>query len=83
MFNNWSLKKHFLGSSLISFSVGLFVYLLIKPSNSVSAVGIIISKDPSAIYNYLGTDFGFNLVIVISLLVFIFAMNSYKFLNDK
>lgn len=83
MFDKWNLRKHILGSSLLSFSVGLFVYFLIKPSNLSSTIGIITGEGLSAIYAHLETNFGFHLVIVISLLVFIFAMNCYKLLKDK
>ena len=77
MFNNWNLKKHILMSSIISVCVAVFTFLVLKPVSLASSIGIITAVDkngPSAIY----TNFGFNLVVVLSLLTFVFLMSSYN-----
>jgi hypothetical protein len=82
MFNNWNLKKHILMSSIISIGVAIFTFLVLKPISLASSIGIISATDkngPSAIY----TNFGLNVVIVLSLLTFVLGLSSYKFIKDR
>ena len=72
------MVKPILMSTLVSLCIGLISYLIIKPSNSSSSIGIIGGEGPTAIYYSLG----FDTVISISIVVFILTMICYKLIKN-